>query len=208
MRQIADFAPDDVEAGVGLALQDAHARYLFFLAGTRHRDCPPGTLFYAGIGGHREPGEEWLACAHREAREEIDAEIRIFPAPVTWYVPQGQPVQPLDILDQPRPLAFYEMIHPPRTPRAGGLYRLMIYRAELLSPPGQLAPDEVRAVIALTAEQVLRGPEHQPTLAELLDQGAEIIAECDLVDRQTRLYPQGTACALAAVLRCGGETGL
>ncbi|MBN1679591.1 MAG: hypothetical protein JW966_04815 [Anaerolineae bacterium] len=43
IRQIADFAPDDVEAGVGLILQDGDGRYLFILAGTRHH-CPPGTL--------------------------------------------------------------------------------------------------------------------------------------------------------------------
>ena len=57
LKTISDFAPEGVEAGVGLALQDAGGRYLFFLAGTRHR-CPPGTIFYAGIGGHREAGEE------------------------------------------------------------------------------------------------------------------------------------------------------
>ena len=35
IRTIDDFAPAEVEAGVGLALQDEHARYLFFVAGTR-----------------------------------------------------------------------------------------------------------------------------------------------------------------------------
>jgi hypothetical protein len=59
VKTIADFAPDTVESGVGLALQDDEGRYLFFLAGTRH-GCPPGELFYAGIGGHREEGEGWL----------------------------------------------------------------------------------------------------------------------------------------------------
>jgi hypothetical protein len=67
--RIEDFAPEDSEAGVGLALEDGEGRYLFFLAGTRHR-CPPGELFYAGIGGHRERGqqgawESWPDCAHR-----------------------------------------------------------------------------------------------------------------------------------------------
>ncbi len=202
MRQIIDFAPDNVEAGVGLALQDDHQRYLFFLAGTRHRDCPPGTLFYAGIGGHREPGEDWLDCAQREAHEETGADITIRSAPVTWYIPHGSPIQQLEIIDQPRPLAFYEMIHPPKTPREGELYRLVIYHAELLNLPGNLPLEEVRAIIALTREQVLRGQEHQPTIAELLDHGAEIVAEGEQpIDHQTRLYPLGTAQALASILR-------
>ncbi len=88
IRAIADWVPASAESGVGLALQDEQGRYLFFLAGTRHR-CPPGELFYAGIGGHREPGEDWLACAQREANEQVGTGIEIMSAPATWYVPHG-----------------------------------------------------------------------------------------------------------------------
>jgi len=197
---IADFVPEDAEAGVGLALQDDSGRYLFFLAGTRHR-CPPGELFYAGIGGHREAGEDWLACAHREATEEIGTDVEILSAPVTWYIPQRGSVQQLEVMDQPRPLAFYEMIHPPGTPRAGELYRIVIYKARLCGLPKDLPPDELLGVIALTAEQVVRGPAREPTLAELLDEGALMVAGGETVDRQVRLYPIGTAMALAHVLR-------
>jgi 8-oxo-dGTP pyrophosphatase MutT (NUDIX family) len=199
IRAITDFCPDDAEAGVGLALQDDQGRYLFFLAGTRHR-CPPGELFYAGIGGHREEGEGWLACAHREAKEEVGTDIEIFPAPITWYVPQGGSVQQLEVIDQPRPLAFYEMIHPPDTPRAGELYRIVIYKARLRGLPKELARNEVAGVIALTAEQVIRGPERKPTLAELIDEGARVVVGGETVNRQIRLYPIGTARALAYVL--------
>ena len=157
IRSIADFCPVGAEAGVGLAIQEGSGRYLFFLAGPRHT-CPPGELFYAGIGGHREPGEDWLACAHREAREEVGTDVQVLSAPVTWYVPQRGAVQRLDVTDIPRPLAFYEMIHPPGTPRAGELYRIVIYGARLGGSPKTLAQDEVLGVIALTSEQVLRGP--------------------------------------------------
>ncbi|MDP9371365.1 MAG: NUDIX hydrolase, partial [Chloroflexota bacterium] len=152
---IADFAPDGVEAGVGLALQDAAGRYLFFLAGTRHR-CPPQTLFYAGIGGHREAGEDWLACARREAREELGAAIAILPASATWLVGRDGSIRRVRVRDQPHPLALYTMIHPPGTPRAGEPYRLVIYRARLHAAPARLPPDELLGVIALTAEQVRR----------------------------------------------------
>lgn len=199
IRTIADFAPDGIEAGVGLALQDDTGRYLFFLAGTRHR-CPPGELFYAGIGGHREVGEDWLACAHREAGEEVGTDVDILSAAATWYVPRQGPVQQIEVSDQPRPFAFYEMMHPPGTARAGELYRIVIYQARLHTKPKDLPTDEVQGVVALTTGQVMQGLKRRPTLAELLDGGASLIAGGERVDRQVRLYPLGTARALAHIL--------
>jgi 8-oxo-dGTP pyrophosphatase MutT (NUDIX family) len=200
IRSIADFCPEDAEAGVGLAMQDDEGRYLFFVAGLRDH-CPPGERFYAGIGGHREPGEDWLACAHREALEEVGTDVEILSARATWYIPQHGPVQQVDLADRPRPLALYEMIHPPGTPRTGEVYRIVVYRARLCGRPRDLPEDEVLAVIALTEAQVLLGPERKPTLAELLEEGARLVAGGERLSHQTRLYPLGTARALAAVLR-------
>jgi 8-oxo-dGTP pyrophosphatase MutT (NUDIX family) len=197
---IADFCPEDAEAGVGLVLQDDEGRFLFFVAGHRHY-CPPGERFYAGIGGHREPGEDWLACAHREALEEVGTDVELLSSPVTWAVPHGGPVRPVDLTDRPRPLALYEMIHPPGTPRAGDLYRIVIYRARLRGLPHNLPEDEVLAVIALTEEQVIQGLDRKPRLADLLDEGACLVAGGEALDPQVRLYPLGTARALAHVLR-------
>jgi 8-oxo-dGTP pyrophosphatase MutT (NUDIX family) len=200
MHSLSDFCPQGAESGVGLALQDDEGCYLFFIAGTRHF-CPPGERFYAGIGGHREPGEDWLACAHREALEEVGTDVDILSVPETWYLPQGGSARQVEVSDRPRPLALYEMIHPPGTPRAGEVYRIVVYRARLHGLPRDLPVDEVLAIIALTREQVVRGPERKPTLAELLDEGAQLVASVKSVDRQTRLYPLGTARALAYVLR-------
>ncbi len=200
IQSLADFCPEGAEAGVGLALKHDRGRYLFFLAGPRHY-CPPGELFYAGIGGHLEPGETWLECAHREALEEIGTDVEILPALETWYIPQEGPAQRVKVRDRPRPLALYEMIHPPGTPRAGELYRIVVYQARLVSLPEKLLEDEVLAVIALTQEQVVRGLERKPTLAELLDEGARIVTTTGPLDEQIRLYPLGTGRALAHVWR-------
>ena len=200
MQSISEFCPEGAEAGAGLALQDDEGRYLFFVAGPRHY-CPPGELFYAGIGGHREPGEDWLACAHREALEEVGTDVEILSAPETWHIPQGGSARQVEVTDQPRPLALYEMIHPPGTPRAGEVYRIVVYQARLRSLPRKLQEDEVLAIIALTREQVIRGSERKPTLSELLDEGARIVAGAEPIDGRICLYPLGTARALAYVLR-------
>jgi 8-oxo-dGTP pyrophosphatase MutT (NUDIX family) len=200
MQSISDFCPKGAEAGVGLVLQDANGRYLFFIAGTRH-SCPPGELFYAGIGGHREPGEDWLACAHREALEEVGTDVEILSAPVTWFIPQSGSARQVEVTDQPRPLALYEMIHPAGTPRAGEMYRIVVYQARLCSLPRKLQKNEVLAIIALTREQVIRGPERKPTLTGLLDEGARLVASAEPIDGRICLYPLGTARALAYVLR-------
>jgi hypothetical protein len=97
------------------------------------------------------------------------------------------------------------MIHPPDTPRAGELYRIVIFKARLRGAPRNLPPDEVQGVIALTEEQVAQGLERKPVLGELLDQGASLIAGQERIDSQVRLYPLGTARALAHLLRLIGK---
>jgi hypothetical protein len=93
------------------------------------------------------------------------------------------------------------MIHPPDTPRAGELYRIVVYQARLCSLPRNLPADEVWAIIALTGDQVIRGLERKPTLAELRHEGARLVASTGPLDSHMRLYPLGTARALAYVLR-------
>ncbi|HET6444610.1 MAG TPA: GNAT family N-acetyltransferase [candidate division Zixibacteria bacterium] len=204
IRAIEDFAPEGVESGVGLAIQDEAGRYQFFLAGSRHL-CPPGELFYAGIGGHREQGETWRQCAEREAMEEIGVGIRLLSSKETWHIPTSGPAVVVELTDELRPLALYEMIHPEETPRAGELYRLVVFLAQLQDEPEKLPPEEVSGILAMTSQQVIQGLDRKSALDELLLEGAKIVLEPNRIDRQTRLYPLGTAVALARVLETSSD---
>ena len=197
---ISDLISESAESGVGLALEDETGRLLFFIAGTKFH-CPPGALFYAGIGGHRLKDEDWQACAHREAIEELGTDVDVISSHTTWYITTGGAVSELDLWDEYKPIAIYEMVHPPGTQRAGGTYYIVIYRARLREVPPSLPLDEIRAIIALTRRQVVQGLEIKQSLAHLLSTGASIIAEAEHVKRKTRLYPVGTAAALATLLR-------
>ena len=60
IRSIEDLIPEGAEAGASLVLRYG-GRLLFAVAGTQF-DCPPGELFYMGIGGHRICGEDLPSC--------------------------------------------------------------------------------------------------------------------------------------------------
>ena len=104
-------------------------------------------------------------------------------------------------------MALYRMVHPESAPRAGETYHIVIYRAALLEPPSEMPIQEVRGIIALTREQVVRGPERKPSISQLINEGAEIVSLAGPVDLGTRLYPIGTAAALAFVLVRTKTTG-
>jgi hypothetical protein len=97
------------------------------------------------------------------------------------------------------------MVHPLGTPRAGEIYRIVIYQARLCGLPEDLQQDELKGVIALTTGQVRQGIQRKPTLAQLIEEGALILAGCVTVDPQVRLLPLGTAVALAYVLQLKAE---
>jgi 8-oxo-dGTP pyrophosphatase MutT (NUDIX family) len=115
-----DYLPENAEVGVGLALKDPNGNYLFFLAGSRHR-LGASEIFYAGVGGHLEAGEDLLACGRREAKEEIGAEI-VYESSnrAPLYISEGKTTTPMTVSDTIKPMAIFEMIHPAGSPKAGG----------------------------------------------------------------------------------------
>ena len=201
IRTIEDFTRNNTESGVGLALQDDNGRYLFFLAGTRHQKyCPPGELFYGGIGGHREEDEDLLSCAHREAKEEIGADIEILPSSVSWFVSPDFTIKRLELEDKPQPCALYKHAYPPEIAPDSRYYHIVIYEARLIGLPGDLPQDELQGVIGLTPDQLIYYLDSKPTIDEMIYDGVQLIGG-EHLDRRLRLYSIGTPRVLGNIFR-------
>jgi 8-oxo-dGTP pyrophosphatase MutT (NUDIX family) len=182
-------------------LQDDNGRYLFFIAGTRHQKyCPPGELFYGGIGGHREEGEDLLSCAHREAKEEIGADIDILPSVVSWYVSPDFTIKQVELEDKPQPYALYKHAYPPEIVSDNRYYHIVIYKARLTGIPGELPQDELQGVIELTSDQLINYFDRKPTIEELIYDGVQFIGG-EHLDRHLRLYSLGTPRLLGHIFR-------
>lgn len=203
MAQLSDLIPPGAETGAGLALQH-RGRYLFMLAGMRHHLDGEST-FCAGIGGHCEPGETWLECARREAREELRAQVRIDSAPATAYIGRDGSVRPVAVDDEPRPLGIYELWNPPGAPwnkRAQGyVYYIVIYCATL-DDAVQPEPGDLDAILWLTPAQLEAIAQAPASLGSLLEGGAEVRTRGPLPDGWV-VRPHGTAQALATLWRRG-----
>ncbi len=195
--RLADLIPPGAETGAGLALQH-QGRYLFMLAGRRYSRSAEAT-FYAGIGGHCEPGEGWPECARREAQEELGAEVRVEEAARTVYVGRDLALCEVVVEDSPRPLAVYELWNPPEAPwnkrGQGFVYYVVIYAATLDDAVRPQVGD-LDAILWLSAAQVGHTAREAVTLAALLAEGARMEARAPLPGHWL-VRPQGTAHALA-----------
>ena len=197
--------PASAERGAGLILR-YRERYLFFLAGSRYRD--ETSTFYAGIGGHLEAGETWLDCLQREAIEEIGATVTVIDSNRFYHVSAEDQVRRLG--ERPgeehlRPLAFLEIPIPADVPwnQTGHthLYCVLVYRAAL-ETRRLPAPADVDGLLLLPAELVAESLDESLTLGDLLARGAELVEKTPM-PRQLRVYPFGTARAMALLMRAG-----
>ena len=202
---IEEFIPEGAESGASLILRD-DGRLLFAVAGTKF-DCPPGELFYMGIGGHRNRGEDLPDCARREALEELGIAVELTDSQETWLVAPDGVGSRLELSDSLRPMSLYLMRRDVHNGDASTYY-IAMYVASLSTTSFNLTVEEVSAVIALTPEQVVNGPSHRPTMRELVRDGAEVLASAQVHCDEVRLYPIGSAVALADVLRyAAGDYG-
>jgi len=197
--RLRDLIPEGAETGAGLALRH-RGRYLFWLAGHRHGDSARGT-FFAGIGGHCEPGEGWLDCVVREVREELGAAVEIEDAARSVHIGRDLIPRPVALEEHPRPLCVYELWNPRDAPfnkrRQDYTYYIVVYSATM-DDSIEPQPKDVTAILWLTPEQVVRTAHSPQTLASLLESGARLVAT-ESVPGEWPIRPQGTAHALAVL---------
>lgn len=192
-----DYISANAEVGVGLELRLRTGQYVFFLPGKRHmRDEAINEVFYAGIGGHLEPGEDLLACGKREAQEEIGLSIEYEGSKSTVYIDSNKNIRTIEVDDSIKPLAIFEMIHPDGSPKPGGIYHIVVFKALIDIEPHRFQFEEVSGLILLNKEQMLNG-NRRATIQQLLDEGAKVIGSN--ISMETVIYPIGTAEALTLI---------
>jgi len=193
-----DIIKGNSEIGVGLALKDGK-NYIFFLAGKKHQ-CPPGKIFFAGIGGHLEKGESLIQCAYREAREEAEMEIEIVDSRETFFISGEEEIKKLQVEEKIKPWVLYKMIYPPETKWEGNKYFIFIFQARLKGNFGKLDEREIGGLVSFPPEQVLASLSGEKTWKEYKKGGVQLIAGGFNLKDETLLFPLGTARALGIIL--------
>lgn len=135
--------------------------------------------FVEGIGGGQETGEDTLACARREAMEEIGASVEIISSPRTIIETPEVDLSITDtVVDRIKPVVLQvrkasQLLESPfkdGLPTGNTLF-ITLYLAKLAS---SLYPTDVPAILWVdwdTVEQLVRGV----PLQEVLTKGGEIL---------------------------------
>jgi len=199
---LADIIPKDIFIGTSLIIR----REDRFLYGIRPPKLWRGrwVIELTGIGGSLEKEDESLSSGvQREAREEIDCEIRLVPAKTTLIVRGLDDVSRLALSGSERPaaLVYRNWRTPPHQPwhrDNQGSACLVVFLGKLLDRPRPAM--ELPQLIWLSAEQVLETARRDVTLGDLIAGGSELISgplPSPQLETLTRLTDSQEALALA-----------
>ncbi|MGZ4032681.1 MAG: NUDIX domain-containing protein [Tumebacillaceae bacterium] len=146
-----------------------------------------------GVGGGQEIGETLWECAIREGREELDSEVRLVSAPLTYFhdLDTGELVQ-VDVRDEIKPLLLERMTNPkpdkpykPGLPTGPYLY-FGLFLADLAGDHDIRPGDDVQGLLWLPGDawsEVAAGHSVQ----RLIEQGATLIDRDDF-DPSRRIF--------------------
>ena len=147
----------------------------------------------SAIGGGQEVGETVWECALREAHEEAGATVDLVPAPVTFLHDwETHELRPVDCADADPPLLLER--YPRNEPDIGlqpglpaGPYLYVAIFLAVAGAAAQLRPGDDVAGLLLVPDDALALLERDPTLAEAVDAGAELV-EREPLPRDGRLW--------------------
>lgn len=195
--KLDDLIPYDSEKGAGLLIK-VGPHYIFQVSGEKH-NILNGERFFSGIGGHVEASESFVEAAIREAIEEIGTEVELLNSEKTYYLKHTGQIIELSLDEEITPLMIYEMVHPEGTPKAGKLYYIVIFIAELKGDISELNYWEVSALLGLKKEQIAEYVDKKVSIEKILEQGGVVLR--GKISAGTKLFPLGTAAAFGKVIR-------
>jgi 8-oxo-dGTP pyrophosphatase MutT (NUDIX family) len=150
---------------------------------------PRPALRVGAVGGGQEPGENIWECALREAHEEVGTGVDLVPSPTTWFHDwESRELHAVEHVEhEVAPLLVHRWERPnPDVAYAPGLPTgPYLYGADFLARAGDgadLRPgDDVVALLLLPLDAwaLLDG---EPTVADVLAGGAELVAARPLAD--------------------------
>jgi 8-oxo-dGTP pyrophosphatase MutT (NUDIX family) len=173
---LADFLAPGLFKGASLILRQ-NDRFLF---GIRPPKKINGldVLEITGIGGRLEAFDSSLVdCVHREAREEIAAQIKIVRCPLTLVVRGFEDIQEIALQgdEQPAALVFRRHRTPPHQPwhiNHIDTGCIAVFLADLIGPA--TPSPEIPYLIWLTPDQILDAARYDLALEQLMNEGAEV----------------------------------
>ncbi len=181
---------------VGVSTMMKHkGRYLFVLSKEKYwTPFKDGTkINYSCVGGKLEEGESFQEALLREAREEIDSDLRLLPNRKTFYVDSDNNVSEVDITDEFKPRIIFEqkVLGKPGDPSANGFWYLLVpvFYSEALTNPRPSS--EIPALIMLNGD-MYKSTLKTNRLSTIMSQGGILIKQREIPD-ETYIEPLFTA---------------
>lgn len=182
----------------------SYHQFFIFAIPKRYIDRAGTEVPFHGIGGKVAPPETFEDALHREAQEELGAQIQIQPASRTRYFTTSAELEPVAIGDLPRPYCLYRKTRQqdPNFHHEDVLW-LVGYEGKVqVSSLDQLRPGaEVGALLCLTKEMLRRTLVDDLSfkgIISLSDGSRVIVAPGVKLDLSRRAVPSGVAALVAS----------
>ena len=210
-KTLNEIVPADAPQGAGVFCRLPDGRYVFALYDASRVEGGRG-LIVGRIGGQRKPDETWEECVRREVFEEACCRAVVESSARCIYADLDGQAEEIAVDADPRPALISRQ--PPSYGSCGtaalgcvppgGVYYNLLFWARLVGEP-RPGP-ELDALVLLDEPLLRRIARESPSLRELRDAGAEVIAARELDPQAPVSLGRSPAVLLELLERGGGQS--